>query len=68
MADAADLKSAELTLVRVRIPPDPFATRVTKPMFCGHLSALWTNHIKVAHILSTDTLANCATFTGFLYY
>ena len=29
--------------------------------------ALWTNHVKVAHILSTDTLANCATFTGFLY-
>ena len=26
-----------------------------------------TNHVKVAHILSTDTLANCATFTGFLY-
>ena len=22
----------------------------------------------MAHILSTDTLANCATFTGFLYY
>ncbi len=28
---------------------------------------LWTNHVKVAHIFSTDTLTICATFTGFLY-